>query len=200
MRHRAAPVRLPHLLPRLAGRVGALTACAVLLVPGGGPGAPAGPADRQEATCGFSLTVGGRTYAAQPGDRAMYMPDLSRNDGIITVTLLSAPHEDKITFAMGGAPVVPGSYEVSNVGGTLAWGGEPLPNEGYARFSADRVSFELMEYTPHTRLVGRVTGTVRDAREGSRGEPLALNAAFTISPDPDGGSFLDRYCDVPLEG
>jgi len=205
MHHRAAPSRrLPHPLRDLTRRARALTACAVLLVPAGSTVAPDAPTggggERQEAACGFTVTVGGETYASQPGDRAIYMPDVSRNDGIITVTLLSTPYEDKITFAMGGAPVAPGSYEVSNVGGTLAWGGDGLPTEGYSSFSADQVSFEVVEYTPHTRLVGRVTGTVRDARDGSRGEPVALSAAFTISPDPDGGFFLDRYCDVPPAG
>lgn len=143
--------------------------------------------------CGFEVTVGGTTYTGQPGDRASYMPDLSRQDGVITVQLQSAATGRQVLFAMGGAPVVPGLYPVSDVGGNLAYPTE----QGYSRFSEDDVTFTLTQYTPHTRLVGGFSGTVRDAVDGAEGAALAITATFQIFPTPDQSSFLGRACVIP---
>ncbi len=143
--------------------------------------------------CGFQVTVGGTAYTSQSGDQATYMPDAGQQDGVITVQLTSAASGRSVLFATGGAPVVPGTYEVSNVGGTLAYPTE----QGYTNVGGDKVEFTLVAYTPHTLLQGGVTGIVRDAVQGAAGPAIDLSATFQIFPTPEGSGFLTRGCVVP---
>jgi hypothetical protein len=137
--------------------------------------------------CSFTLKVGNNpAYVGQPGDEASYLSI----DGVVPgepYAVASVSFSDSEGFsAVFGVDYTntnfngPGVYPIDVASGGLGFGG---PGDFYDNSSEDSGTIRIIEYEPHTKLIGELSGTTREL-ETIDGPPIPYTASFQIYPPP----------------
>jgi hypothetical protein len=144
--------------------------------------------------CRFTVQVStDPVYVAQPGDTAEYHSYGNPPD-VLAVYLRG--QSGYAMFAVDPSqtlPTGPGSYELTEIGGQLGYGGGP-----YATYGNDGGTLDISEFEAHTSLVGSISGTMRDSSDPTN-IFLTITATFSIYPPPQPAFGVYR-CVVPAAG
>jgi hypothetical protein len=156
-----------------------------------------------DCVCAFTLQVGSNpTYVGQPGDRVSYFAPEGAVPGE-PYALGSVSFQDAEGFsAVAGVEIPtivvtgPGDYPLSTISGGLGYGGG---EDFFQQASPPRGTLRVLQYDPHTALVGEVLGGVVEDAFESGGPEFTFSATFQVYP-PEGSPGWNYACVIPEPG